>query len=270
MIDKSNFFYASDLAQLYNISKQTLIFYDKKDLFKPDYVDSNGYRMYSLKQFFILGIILDLKTMGFHLNDIKNFLDHRTPDDTLSLLNKQLHRLTKQIELTAKLCDNIKSKTNIINTCNECKLNEITLSYREEEYFLVSEDILLSLPLKERFVAAVNLLNSAVDQNGLKEYSIGGFIFNDTITDFSPESYKVFCKTNKKRHNYIKPYGLYLQICVNTNFDDAVNTAKPFLTKFCQALNLKTNNVIYIKILRDYWSTDSHNKFISKIEIPVL
>ena len=26
MIDKSNFFYASDLAQLYNISKQTLIF----------------------------------------------------------------------------------------------------------------------------------------------------------------------------------------------------------------------------------------------------
>lgn len=49
MIDKSNFFYASDLAQLYNISKQTLIFYDKKDLFKPDYVDSNGYRMYSRK-----------------------------------------------------------------------------------------------------------------------------------------------------------------------------------------------------------------------------
>lgn len=73
MINKRNFFYASDLAQLYNISKQTLIFYDKKDLFKPDYVDSNGYRMYSLKQFFILGIILDLKTMGFHLNDIKNF-----------------------------------------------------------------------------------------------------------------------------------------------------------------------------------------------------
>ena len=30
MIDKSNFFYASDLAQLYNISKQTLIFYDKR------------------------------------------------------------------------------------------------------------------------------------------------------------------------------------------------------------------------------------------------
>lgn len=54
MINKRNFFYASDLAQLYNISKQTLIFYDKKDLFKPDYVDSNGYRMYSLKQFFIL------------------------------------------------------------------------------------------------------------------------------------------------------------------------------------------------------------------------
>ena len=219
MVNKSNFFYASDLAQLYNISKQTLIFYDKKDLFKPDYVDSNGYRMYSLKQFFILGIILDLKTMGFHLNDIKNFLEHRTPDDTLSLLNKQLHKLTKQIELTTKLCDNIKSKINTINIYNDCKLNEITLSYREEEYFLVSEQIPLSLPQKERFLAAATL---------------------------------------------------YLQICVNTNFADAVNTAKPLLTNFCKALNLKTNNIIYIKTLRNYWSTDSHDNFISKIEVPVL
>lgn len=270
MIDKRNFFYASDLAQLYNISKQTLIFYDKKDLFKPDYVDSNGYRMYSLKQFFILGIILDLKIMGFNLNDIKNFLNHRTPEDTLSLLNKQLHKMTKQIELTTKLCDNIKSKINTINIYNDCKLNEITLSYREEEYFLVSEQIPLSLPQKERFLAAATLLNSAVDKNGLKEYNLSGFIFNDTIADFSPESYKVFCKTNKSNHNYVKPYGLYLQICVNTNFADAVNTAKPLLTNFCKALNLKTNNIIYIKTLRNYWSTDSHDNFISKIEVPVL
>lgn len=270
MIDKRNFFYASDLAQLYNISKQTLIFYDKKDLFKPDYVDSNGYRMYSLKQFFILGIILDLKIMGFNLNDIKNFLEHRTPEDTLSLLNKQLHKLTKQIELTTKLCDNIKSKINTINIYNDCKLNEITLSYREEEYFLVSEQIPLSLPQKERFLAAATLLNSAVDKNGLKEYNLSGFIFNDTIADFSPESYKVFCKTNKSNHNYVKPYGLYLQICVNTNFADAVNTAKPLLINFCKALNLKTNNIIYIKTLRNYWSTDSHDNFISKIEVPVL
>lgn len=178
--------------------------------------------------------------------------------------------MTKQIELTTKLCDNIKSKINTINIYNDCKLNEITLSYREEEYFLVSEQIPLSLPQKERFLAAATLLNSAVDKNGLKEYNLSGFIFNDTIADFSPESYKVFCKTNKSNHNYVKPYGLYLQICVNTNFADAVNTAKPLLTNFCKALNLKTNNIIYIKTLRNYWSTDSHDNFISKIEVPVL
>lgn len=197
MVNKSNFFYASDLAQLYNISKQTLIFYDKKDLFKPDYVDSNGYRMYSLKQFFILGIILDLKTMGFHLNDIKNFLDHHTPEDTLSLLNKQLHKLTKQIELTTKLCDNIKSKINTINIYNDCKLNEITLSYREEEYFLVSEQIPLSLPQKERFLAAATLLNSAVDKNGLKEYNLSGFIFNDQLPIFHQNPIRYSAKLTK-------------------------------------------------------------------------
>ena len=64
MIDKCNFFYASDLAQLYNISKQTLIFYDKKDLFKPDYVDSNGLSHVLAEAVFHLGNYFGFENNG--------------------------------------------------------------------------------------------------------------------------------------------------------------------------------------------------------------
>lgn len=62
---KDNYFFAKELAELHKISKQTLIFYDKKNILKPAFIDNNGYRMYSLKQYFILDIILDLKKWAF-------------------------------------------------------------------------------------------------------------------------------------------------------------------------------------------------------------
>lgn len=270
MINKEELFYARDLAKLYNISKQTLIFYDRKNLFKPAYVDTNGYRMYSLKQFFILGIILDLKKMGFQLHDISSFLENRSSSNMLYLLNKQLLKLTKQIELTKKLCSTIKLKIDTIHEYKECKLNEVTLSYLPEEYFLVSKGISLLLPLKQRFVSAVNLLRSAVDADGLKEYNVGGFIFNEELSSFSLKEYKVFCETKREKCNFVKSYGLYVQIYVNTNFDNAINAAKPQLIKFCKDLNVKLGNTIYVKTLKDYWAADSHDGFISKIEIPIV
>ena len=50
-MDKKNLFTIGELADYQNISRQTLIFYDKTGLFKPACVDpKNGYRYYSAGQ----------------------------------------------------------------------------------------------------------------------------------------------------------------------------------------------------------------------------
>ena len=55
-------FTIGETAKIHHISKQTLIFYDKKGLLKPAYVDkNNGYRYYSLEEFAALDVILFLK-----------------------------------------------------------------------------------------------------------------------------------------------------------------------------------------------------------------
>lgn len=46
-----NLFSIGEVSKYQNISKQTLIYYDKIGLFRPAYVDpDNGYRYYSPKQ----------------------------------------------------------------------------------------------------------------------------------------------------------------------------------------------------------------------------
>src|SRR5699024_11456334 len=55
-----------EVAKYQNISKQTLIFYDKVGLFRPAWVDpENGYRYYSASQLDYLDTILIMKQIGF-------------------------------------------------------------------------------------------------------------------------------------------------------------------------------------------------------------
>jgi len=82
----NKYFSTGEFAKLANISKQTLIFYDKKRIFSPEYKDENTFRYYSLKQFDTLDILLSLRDIGLSLENIKDYLDNRTPKDAIDML----------------------------------------------------------------------------------------------------------------------------------------------------------------------------------------
>ena len=82
-----DFFSIGELSHYQNISKQTLIFYDKTGLFRPAYVDpNNGYRYYSANQLDELDTILILKKSGLSLQKIKELLTHYTTTSSLKVL----------------------------------------------------------------------------------------------------------------------------------------------------------------------------------------
>lgn len=79
-------FTVGELAKLHGISKQTLIYYDNIDLFKPNIVDkNNGYRYYTSDQLEVLDSILLLREIGISIKDIKNFLIKRDDNKALAL-----------------------------------------------------------------------------------------------------------------------------------------------------------------------------------------
>ncbi len=91
-------FSIGELSHYQNISKQTLIFYDKTGLFKPAYVDpQNGYRYYSAAQLDELDTILILKKSGLSLQKIRELLEHYTTKSSLSTLRQQLSVIDGQM-----------------------------------------------------------------------------------------------------------------------------------------------------------------------------
>lgn len=98
-----NYISISKMAYMHNISRQTLIHYDHINLFKPAYINKNGYRYYSSYQIPFLREICLMKNLGFSLEEIKEHFENRNTSSAYELMENKLKKVKDEIyELTQK------------------------------------------------------------------------------------------------------------------------------------------------------------------------
>jgi MerR family transcriptional activator of bmr gene len=84
------YFSIGEISKLSNLSVQTLRHYDKLGLLKPSLVKDNGYRYYSLEQFYKLDSIIFYRKLGLSLSEIKEIISNKINiEDALGLLQNQ-------------------------------------------------------------------------------------------------------------------------------------------------------------------------------------
>lgn len=128
-----NLFSIGEVSKYQNISKQTLIFYDKIGLFTPAYVDPhNGYRYYSAKQLDYLDTILIMKKIGFSLKEIREYMQNYNLDTSLVILRKQLTVIEQQIEEWRML------QSRLLKRCDQIEKAKI---YKEKEVSAMTEHV---------------------------------------------------------------------------------------------------------------------------------
>ncbi|MGN0481931.1 MAG: MerR family transcriptional regulator [Lachnospiraceae bacterium] len=88
----------SEMAELRNITSETLRHYDRIGLLKPEYVTKSKRRMYSIRQYEKLGTILELRAVGMSLDEIKEYFDHRNVRKSVSMLKKHQKTFEKKLE----------------------------------------------------------------------------------------------------------------------------------------------------------------------------
>lgn len=65
-----------EIAAFFGVSRKAMRLYEKKGIIRPAKVDdSNGYRYYSAEQVEQLNALLELKALGFSLDEIKTVID---------------------------------------------------------------------------------------------------------------------------------------------------------------------------------------------------
>ncbi len=87
----------SEMAGLFDVSRQTLIYYDKIGLFKPAVVTEEGYRRYSPTQIPTMRLICLLKGLGLDLKSIREAVTSSDLDRIVARLGEQREDVKAQI-----------------------------------------------------------------------------------------------------------------------------------------------------------------------------
>lgn len=87
-----------EFARLCKTTKETLFHYDRENILRPKFVSGNGYRRYSIEQYFDFDLISILKDTGSSLKEIRAYLQDMDDRDFLSLLEAKRVVVKKERE----------------------------------------------------------------------------------------------------------------------------------------------------------------------------
>ena len=131
------YFTTGEFARLCGVRKDTLFHYDEVGILKPEIVRENGYRYYSINQFFLFDIIAALKKAGASLGEIREYISHRSPEGLLKLLEEKsayLAREQQKLAQVQRLIANTRERTKkgIAALCGQARVEHCP-----EEYLIV-------------------------------------------------------------------------------------------------------------------------------------
>lgn len=140
---KDDLMLIGEIADFFGISRKAIRLYEKKGILKPVKVDaSNGYRYYSAQQVQQLNALLELKSFGFSLDEIKMILDGKTAKAPL------LEMLEKKRQAWQETIDSARYKEECLcemiqNLQVSSEAQEITEMTEEERAWLLVKMICL-------------------------------------------------------------------------------------------------------------------------------
>ena len=109
-------FKTAAFAALCGVKKDTLLHYDHIGLLKPQWVGENGYRYYSARPLPVFDLIATLRRLDTPLGEIREYLDRRSPQSLLELLEEKeeaLNRERRRLDRMGALLQDARSKAQL-------------------------------------------------------------------------------------------------------------------------------------------------------------
>ena len=129
---KNELMLIGEIADFFGISRKAMRLYEKKGIIKPVKVDDeNGYRYYSAEQVQQLNALLELKALGFSLDEIKMIIEGKKEKAPLLEMLKKKRRAWQEAMNSAKYKEECLG--NIINNLQNFQTAEKIAEMTEEE-----------------------------------------------------------------------------------------------------------------------------------------
>ena len=258
-----------ELSKLQNISKQTLIFYDKIGLFSPVYKDKDtGYRFYSIKQIDYLDTILIMKKMGLSLKDIKEFMKSYNIDESIDILKKQIPILVEQINNLEMIKSRVEHKCEDLE--NIKKIRSLGSKVMIEDFNhqnIYIQKVKAPNTLEEVSIATKKCFVKAYKKNIPIFFKSGAVVPLDNILNkqYTLANYAFLtCENNIQDDDIVELKSG--KIVTMYHIGDYLSIGKTYenIIDFCKENKLEIISDSYEFAINDYLSTRNESEYITK------
>lgn len=247
-----------EVSKIFNISKETLRYYDKIGILKPEVNDENGYRYYQFKHLEQLSLILGIKLLGISLSDIKKTIGSEDLNEYRNLVLKQeeilkvkkqeLQRLEYHLEKSKKILDVV------ANFENEYNFENLKPIHKEGNLYKL--DI---KSFSDSNISSVDILSLEKELSCLNEEMNYTYIYLYNVIDNAKVQEIediIFIKENPQNTNILEKYlnkniiksikkdinGNYISV----NFYGSVNQINKYILSLNKYFTCSNNNFAYV------------------------
>lgn len=264
----NNLFSIGELSKQQNISRQTLIFYDKIGLFTPAYIDpNNGYRYYSSSQLDYLDTICIMKRIGFSLEEIKDYMKNYTLDSSIVALRKQQSIIESQIQELTMIKSRIAHRLEQLEQSSSIsQYSNIFIEQVNHQYILYTK-VTPPYNMENISIATKKLFVKASKEKLPIFFQTGAIVpLKHVLEDRCIEATYAFLPIEKCNLDEVKelPCG---KCVVTYHIGDyySIGISYKKIVDYCKEHKLEIISNSYEFAINDYLSTHDESEYITKI-----
>lgn len=258
-----HFYKIGEISKLYHIGTDSLRYYEELGILKPER-DQNQYRIYHLHDLWRLNVIRDLRELGFPMERIKDYLNHRNLQVTEELLKEELDVIEEKMKKFRALKENINDR---LNTLSEIKNQPMGVI---EEKKLASRHCYMIHSGYKVDVEMDMLIKQLLNKNQEKLYIIGNNKIGSVIplqsaVEGNCRDYQSVFIIDKDGEEILKG-GIYLTVCYK---GDCAQNKMYFqrLVEYAKVHNLKLKGPFLELLWADVHQTENEEDHITEIQI---
>lgn len=253
-------FTIGQVTKMYDISHDTLRYYDKIGVLKPSVKKENGYRYYTIREIELLEMILLAKQLEIPIKDIKGILEKEDENGYIELFKNHKKLLEEKIESLIKLKDEVQHS---IDVTTEMKnfTNHESVEMKEEYidktivYFHQNEYGYFNDIMKQK-----NIIIKT-------DYSKNQVILDENIIGFELKDEAI----NESAIHKVKRYkGKYALLTIKDTFENNKNFIHDNINKIYNGRTISGDINIFTESLFMLFKNNKENIYYVKVYIELI
>lgn len=260
-----SYYKINEISKLYNIGVDSIRYYEELGILHPKRA-SNGYRQYTTHDIHRLNIIRDLRSLGFSMQSIKEYLENQSISSSLAFMEKEEKIIKAKIKELKRMEESVKIRKKSL------RQSQTIIPYQiQMEHFKARKCVALKSSTN-RNDADLQLvrLSKEYEKNLfiIGNFNTGYFLDITNEDDIHPHSVFIV-GDNLESYEFLLPEGDYLTYYYKGKHDES-NTYIKDLLAYAKAHNYQIDEYAMEFFIIDDHETKNKEEFITQLQIKII